>query len=47
MPIDHSTRFGLVDAQGVIRGYYDSDDPEDRRRLTADAISLAQQAQTP
>ena len=45
MPIDHSTRFGLVDAQGVIRGYYDSDDPEDRRRLTADAISLARKAQ--
>ena len=42
MPIDHSTRFGLVDGQGVIRGYYDSDDPEDRRRLTADAIRLAQ-----
>ncbi|MFW5681896.1 MAG: SCO family protein [Phycisphaeraceae bacterium] len=42
MPIDHSTRFGLVDAEGVIRGYYDSDDPEDRERLTADAIRLTQ-----
>lgn len=47
MPIDHSTRFGLVDANGVIRGYYDSDDPEDRRRITADAIALAKAAGLP
>ena len=42
MPIQHSTSFLLVDADGVIRGRYDSDDQAARERLTADAARLAQ-----
>jgi protein SCO1/2 len=37
----HSTTFTLVDAQGRIRGYYDSLDLEALVRLAADARSLA------
>lgn len=40
-PVLHSTRFVLVDAAGMIRGYYDSTDPEAMRRLQADARRLA------
>lgn len=36
----HSTRFALVDKKGVIRGYYDSNDPEHLARLKRDARSL-------
>jgi protein SCO1/2 len=40
-PILHSTRFTLVDADGVIRGSYQALDPEALRRLAADARALA------
>jgi cytochrome oxidase Cu insertion factor (SCO1/SenC/PrrC family) len=36
----HSTRFVLVDAAGVIRGYYPALQPEALRRLAADARAL-------
>jgi protein SCO1/2 len=36
-PFLHSSKFVLVDAEGVIRGYYDSTDEEAMRRLVADA----------
>lgn len=29
----HSTKFVLVDGQGFIRGYYDSENPKDLKRL--------------
>jgi len=38
--IIHDTRFMLVDAAGVIRGYYDSLSQEDLDRLRKDAASL-------
>jgi uncharacterized membrane protein YozB (DUF420 family)/cytochrome oxidase Cu insertion factor (SCO1/SenC/PrrC family) len=34
---DHSAKFALVDGNGVVRGYYDSDDAASRRRLLRDA----------
>jgi protein SCO1/2 len=40
-PILHSTRFVLVDTAGVIRGYYDSDEPGAMTALAADARRLA------
>ncbi len=43
-PILHSTRFVLVDAAGVIRGYYDSDEPGAMAALAADARRLAAQS---
>lgn len=33
MLIDHSAKFVLVDREGVVRGFYDSDDPEDWQEL--------------
>jgi protein SCO1/2 len=39
-PILHSTRFVLVDREGIIRGYYDSVDPERLRALRRDAVTL-------
>lgn len=39
-PITHSTRFVLVDAVGVIRGYYDAFDGESFERLVADVKGL-------
>ena len=39
-PITHSTRFVLVDKQGVIRGYYGATEEEDMKRLDADAKKL-------
>ncbi len=38
--IIHDTRFILVDAEGTIRGYYDSASAEDLRRLRQDASEL-------
>lgn len=38
--IAHSTKFVLIDRRGVIRGYYDGEDPESIRRLEADAKTL-------
>jgi len=43
MPIQHSTRFVLVDQQGRIRGYYHSEEPEDRAQLVKDVVRLVQQ----
>ena len=40
-PIIHSTMFVLVDRQGVIRGYYDSDDNVAMDKLIVDVRSLA------
>jgi cytochrome oxidase Cu insertion factor (SCO1/SenC/PrrC family) len=37
MPILHSTKLVLVDRHGAIRGYYDSTDPEELRKLVRDA----------
>jgi protein SCO1/2 len=39
-PFLHSSKFVLVDAEGVIRGYYDSTDEEALRTLVADAAAL-------
>ncbi len=43
-PILHSTRFVLVDAEGTIRGYYDSVEPGALAALAADARRLAAEA---
>jgi protein SCO1 len=40
-PLMHSTKFILVDEQGQVRGYYDSADLTDLRRLQTDLRSLA------
>ena len=39
--LDHSTRFALVDRDGVIRGYYLSGDSEAMQRLERDVRRLA------
>jgi protein SCO1/2 len=43
-PILHSTRFVLVDAEGTIRGYYDSTLPGALTSLAVDARRLASEA---
>lgn len=43
-PIIHSTRFVLVDADGVIRGYYDAFESPELDRLVADAQALMAQS---
>ena len=40
-PFLHSSKFVLVDGEGVIRGYYDSEDEAALRALEADARRLA------
>lgn len=40
-PITHSTKFVLVDADGKIRGYYDSNDEQAMLKLKQDASQLA------
>ncbi|HTR82733.1 MAG TPA: SCO family protein [Bacteroidota bacterium] len=40
-PIIHSTKFVLVDREGVIRGYYDSDDESSLKKIVDDAKMLA------
>ncbi|MBI2923712.1 MAG: DUF420 domain-containing protein [Planctomycetes bacterium] len=40
-PIVHSSRLALVDAGGVIRGYYDGTDPEAVKKLRRDATALS------
>ena len=42
-PFLHSSKFVLVDAEGAIRGYYDSEDAAALRALEADARRLATQ----
>lgn len=44
-PILHSTRFVLADAEGMIRGYYDSNDPAALETLARDARRLAKEVQ--
>jgi protein SCO1 len=39
-PFLHSSKLSLVDADGVIRGYYDSTDEEALRALVADAAAV-------
>jgi protein SCO1 len=39
-PIGHSTRFVLVDKQGVIRGYYSGTERDELQRLASDARKL-------
>lgn len=39
--IIHDTRFILVDRRGAIRGYYDSNSPDELQRLRKDAAALA------
>ena len=36
----HGTKFVLVDGNGAIRGYYDSDDPDDVSAVLSDARRL-------
>jgi protein SCO1/2 len=43
-PILHSSRFVLVDAEGTIRGWYDSEDAGKRTLLVRDARRLAAEA---
>ncbi len=40
-PLMHSTKFILVDTQGQIRGYYDSEDLASLRQLQVDIRGLA------
>ena len=40
-PITHSSRIVLVDRQGIIRGYYGTEEPEALARLIKDANNLA------
>lgn len=40
-PLIHSNAFFLVDAQGMVRGVYDSSDQRDLDRLTRDAFAVS------
>lgn len=40
-PILHSSRFVLVDRKGMVRGYYDSGDPDAMKKLRGDLVDLA------
>ncbi len=44
-PQIHSTRFALVDDQGHIRGYYDSEDPQQMELIIQDAKVLMRRAE--
>jgi protein SCO1/2 len=39
--LEHSTRFVLVDREGVVRGYYSTSDPQEIDKLVADLRALA------
>ena len=39
-PITHSSRFALVDRDGIIRGYYGTEEPDALDRLAEDAQEL-------
>ena len=41
LPAEHSTRFVLVDADGIIRGYYDSNDDISMNLLNTHLVQLA------
>ena len=43
-PILHSDKLTLVDADGNVRAFYDSKDPEKLKQLAADATALARDA---
>jgi protein SCO1/2 len=45
-PITHSTKLVLIDAELQIRGYYDSDDANDLKQLTADTKRLLSRSGT-
>lgn len=38
--LEHSTRFVVVDRQGVVRGYYSSAEPKELEKLVADVRTL-------
>ena len=44
MSINHGVHVVLVDGRGLVRGYYDSTDPDARARLVADARRLVSAA---
>ena len=39
--LDHSTKFALVDADAIVRGYYSPFEQAEMKRLVVDARSLA------
>jgi protein SCO1/2 len=39
-PLEHSSKFALVDRKGTIRGYYESNDPDAVKQLLEDVIQL-------
>ena len=41
--LTHSTRFMLVDRKMEIRGFYDSYDPDDMKKLAGDIRALARE----
>jgi protein SCO1/2 len=41
--LQHSTRFVLVDAQGQIRGYYDTSEPDSIKKVISDVFGLARE----
>ncbi len=43
LPMGHSSRFVLVDPQGMIRGYYDGVDDESMKKLTEDIVKLSKE----
>jgi uncharacterized membrane protein YozB (DUF420 family)/cytochrome oxidase Cu insertion factor (SCO1/SenC/PrrC family) len=43
----HSAKFVLVDGEGWVRGYYDSDDPSSLRRLLRDAALVGRYGRLP
>lgn len=43
-PMMHSIKYVLIDRQGQVRGYYDSNIPEEVRRLKRDASALSRSA---
>ena len=42
--VTHSTYFALVDANGIMRGAYQSQDPDECRQLLSDITALEQEA---
>jgi cytochrome oxidase Cu insertion factor (SCO1/SenC/PrrC family) len=44
-PMNHSTRFVLVDGEGRVRGYYDLDEPDGLSKLENDVRTLVSRSQ--
>ena len=40
----HSPRFVLIDAKGVVRGYYDGAQDESRKKILSDIEALQEEA---